>query len=106
MKNTPLISNTAPMPWRLAGGETSSLTSAQTPLFLIEHLIRTERRTNLWEWTNALVFLKVTDEEGDVWFVAKMRGRLPDAYLIIPSDIADKSLRREGVTPDVEVIGR
>ena len=50
--------------------------------------------------------MKVTNDYGTVWFVANFDGDFSDAYLSIPSDIADKSLRREAVAPDVEVTER
>ena len=59
-----------------------------------------------WESADVDSFVKVTNDYGTVWFVANFHGDFSDAYLIIPSDIADKSLRREAVAPDVEVTER
>ncbi|KAL3158970.1 hypothetical protein ABBQ32_011368 [Trebouxia sp. C0010 RCD-2024] len=57
-----------------------------------------------WESADADSFVKVADAEGGVWFVAKVDNE--DAYLIIPSEIANKRLRKAAVAPDVEVTER
>lgn len=61
-----------------------------------------------WESADADSFVKVTDAKGDVWFVANTDDYRTegDFYLIIPSDIANKRLRKAAVAPDVEVTER
>ena len=61
-----------------------------------------------WDTSDVDSFVKVTDAEGYVWFVANMDsyGTERDFYLIIPSDIANKRLRQAAVAPDVEVTTR
>ena len=62
---------------------------------------------DVWESADADVFVKVTDDEDNRWYVADLHidfgGGGTAAYLMIPSDIAKKSLRRAAVVPDVEV---
>lgn len=55
-----------------------------------------------WVSADADSFVKVIDAEGDVWFVANT-DNFSHAYLISPSDIANESLRKAAVAPDVEV---
>ena len=60
---------------------------------------------DVWESVDADRFVKVTDDDGSMWFVADLHINSvdrADAYLIIPSDIAKKSLRKAAVAPDVE----
>ncbi|KAL3158969.1 hypothetical protein ABBQ32_011367 [Trebouxia sp. C0010 RCD-2024] len=61
-----------------------------------------------WKSADADSFVKVTDAEGNVWFVANMDdyGTEGNFYLIIPSDIANKRLRQAAVADDVEVTER
>ena len=61
-----------------------------------------------WESADADSFVKVTDAEGYVWFVANMNdyGTEGELYLIVPSNIANKRLRQAAVAPDVEVTER
>ena len=58
-----------------------------------------------WESADTDSFVKVTDAEGYVWYVATLM-HLDNAFLIIPSDIANKRLRQAAVAPDVEVTER
>lgn len=58
-----------------------------------------------WESADADSFVRVTDAEGDVWYVATLM-HLDSAFLIIPSDIANQRLRQAAVAPDVEVTER
>ena len=58
-----------------------------------------------WESADAESFVKVTDEDGSLWFVADLADEYghgeADAYLMLHSDIATKSLHKAAVNPDV-----
>ena len=58
---------------------------------------------DFWESADAESFVKVTDDEGSLGFVADLSDAA-DAYLMLHSDIATKSLRKAAVNPDVEVM--
>lgn len=62
---------------------------------------------DVWESADAESFVKVPDDEGSLWYVADLAdgcGGADDAYLMLHMDISLKSLRKDAVNPNVEVM--
>lgn len=81
--------------------------SEQHPYFGPEMAVQyripgTHPEEDSWETADAESFVKVTDDEGSLWFVADLPA-IADAYLILHGEISEKSLRKAAVAPDVEV---